>query len=282
MIKYAFFGSSRFSALALAELERLGVLPSCVVTTPDKPVGRKLIMTPTPVKEWALQRGIRVYDPARLDASFGELLRSEGCEVFIVASYGKILPVHIIDIPSRKTINIHPSLLPQYRGPAPLQASILDDTKDTGVTIMQIDEQVDHGPIIAQEKVTISEWPTYEDFEALMATKGARLLHSILNGWVAGSIKAADQDHSAATFTKKVTKEDGLIDLSADPYTNFRKIQAYHEWPQAYFMFDHKGKKIRVKVTTASFASGNLIIEKVIPEGSKEMDYASFRRGFSN
>ncbi|MDQ2933359.1 MAG: methionyl-tRNA formyltransferase, partial [bacterium] len=133
-IRFAFFGSSRFSILVLNDFERAGYIPVCVVTTPDKPQGRKLVITPNVVKTWAVERNIAVYDPAKLDEEFIEKLKKEVCDVFIVASYGKIIPALIIDLPRRKTLNIHPSLLPKYRGASPLQSAILDDAKATGVT----------------------------------------------------------------------------------------------------------------------------------------------------
>lgn len=112
----------------------------------------------------------------------------------------------------------------------------------------------------------------------MMARTGAKLLAEILTDWVAGKIPEKEQDHSSATYTKKIIKEDGLIDLEADPYLNFRKIQAYSTWPKAYFIL--KDRNIRVKITEASFTAGKLTIEKVIPEGSKELAYADFARGY--
>ena len=146
---------------------------------------------------------------------------------------------------------------------------------------MRIDEKMDHGPLVAQQEVVISEWSTYESFEDMMARTGAQLLAQILPEWVAGTIQEKEQDHTQATYTKKTIKTDGLIDLAGDVYLNFRKIQAYHEWPQAYFMQSHHGKDIRVKITSASFKDGQLTIEKVIPEGGKEMSYKDFQSGYS-
>ncbi len=281
--RFAYFGSSRLSAIVLDELEKLGFMPAIVVTTPDKPRGRHLEVTPNEVKEWATQRTIPVLHPAKLDSAFVETLKEAECDVFIVASYSKIMPKEVLDLPPRKALNIHPSLLPLYRGPAPLPAAMLDDAKRTGVTIMRIDEEVDHGPIVAQKEVAISEWPTYEDFEEQMAREGARLLTEILPGWVAGTVQEKEQDHSKATFTKKIAKEDGLIDVTdVSPEaqrTNFLKIQAFHQWPAAYFMADHAGKKIRVKVAKASWKDSALEIERVIPEGKKEMSYRDFKSG---
>lgn len=292
MIDFTFYGSSQFSIYVLDELAKLGFTPSVIVTTPDKPQGRKLVVTPNVVKTWAIEHKIKIYDPIKIDAAFIETLKSDPIigggskHVFVVASYGKILPKALIELPPRKTLNIHPSLLPQYRGASPLQAAILNDTKHTGVTIMRIDEQMDHGPIIAQKEIDAGEifeqWPTYEIFEEYMARDGARLLASILPDWVAGKITEKAQDHLAATYTKKSSKEDGLIDLTTgNPYDNFRKIQAYHQWPGGYFLITQGSREMKVKVTAASFTEGKLHIEKVIPEGAKEMSYQDFLSGYS-
>jgi methionyl-tRNA formyltransferase len=214
--------------------------------------------------------------------------------LFIVASYGKIIPNEIIEMPTHKTLNIHPSLLPQYRGASPLPTAILEDTKKTGITIMQLDKEMDHGPIVAQKEINLTdyfkEWPVYEDFEEFMAIEGAKLLAEILPDWVSGKISTQEQDHAKATYTKKITKEDGLINLSSEQlndtrsipqetaYAIFRKIQAFHEWPQAHFFIEREGKKIRVKITEASFENNTLNIKKVIPEGKKEMLYEDFMR----
>ncbi len=281
---FAFFGSSRLSVIVLDQLFGQGLMPKFVVTTPDKPIGRKQIITPNVVKQWATSKNIPVYDPVKLDQDFAKQIRdvseTASAQVFLVASYGKIIPTEIIDIPKNKTLNIHPSLLPQYRGPSPLPTAILEDTKKTGVSIMILDKEMDHGPIIAQKEITIDEWPTYEDFEENMAKEGARLFAEILPDWIEGKIAPKEQDHSKASYTKKITKEDAEIDLNANPYTNFRKIQAYHEWPQAFFFINHKDKKIRVKITEASYKEGKLTIQKVIPEGGKEMGYEDFLRGY--
>ena len=308
MINFTFFGSSRLSVIVLEELKKLGYVPSLIVTTPDKPHGRKLIMTPNVVKIWALEHNIKVLDPVKLDADFIASLKNisnkEALGLFIVASYGKIIPNEIIEMPEHKTLNIHPSLLPLYRGPSPLPTAILDDAKRTGVSIMQLDAEMDHGPIIARKDVLILRWPTYEEFEEMMAIVGAHVLVEILPDWVAGRITPEEQNHAQATYTKKITKEDAELSLSKEELKNtstistkkaydiFRKIQAYHQWPQAYFFIEHVGasdagsdpKKIRVKITDATFTgdneTGKLTINKVIPEGKKEMSYESFVQGY--
>lgn len=279
-IRFSFFGSSRMSVIVLDELKKQGLFPVSIITTPDKPQGRKQIMTANVTKQWAEENNIPFYHPSKFDEAFVEVLKKENVDVFIVASYGKILPDYIINLPQAKTLNIHPSLLPQYRGASPLQSVIIDDTKNTGVSIMRIDEQMDHGPIVAQEKVHVNEWPIYDDFEEDMARRGARLVAKILPNWISGRIPEQGQDHGKATYTKKFSKEDGLIDLSADPYSNFRKIQAFHTWPQAFFMHEHDSKSIRVKITEAIYQNEKLILKKVIPEGGKEITWEDFERGY--
>jgi methionyl-tRNA formyltransferase len=145
---------------------------------------------------------------------------------------------------------------------------------------MQIDEQMDHGPIVAERNIKVTEWPIYEEFESTMAIAGANLLAEILPDWEEGKIQAVEQNHEMATYTKKITKQDGLIDLDADPYTNFRKIQAYHDWPIAYFMIKHNNRDLKVKITQASYTDGALTIERAIPEGKKEMPFDDFKRGY--
>ncbi|MFA6314871.1 MAG: methionyl-tRNA formyltransferase [Candidatus Paceibacterota bacterium] len=278
MINFAFFGSSRFSIIVLDELEKAHMLPKCIVTTKDKPVGRKQILTPNVTKQWGVERNIKVFDSSPKE--LGPELANLNVDVFIVASYGRILPKSLLDIPKKQTLNIHPSLLPEYRGPSPLPTMMIDDVKETGVSIMVLDSEMDHGPIVAQKNVIVTEWPTYEKFEEMMAREGARLLVEILPKWMDGSVTALPQKHEYATYTKKVTKEDGLIDLSANPYTNFRKIQAYHSWPQAYFIYKRDGRSIRVKIIEASYKNDKLIIEKVLPEGAKIMSFADFQNGY--
>jgi len=287
-ITFLFFGSSTMSIYVLDELEKAGYLPAAVVTTPDKHVGRKQVLTPTPVKAWAIKKNIPVFAPQKLDAHFADTLKNTKADLFIVASYGKIIPETVLSIPPQQTLNVHPSLLPKYRGASPLQSAILNDDKHTGVTIMKIDALMDHGPIVAQKEIFVSEWPTYGEFEEMMAREGGKLLAEILPHWVAGKITEKEQDHASATSCPKFTKEDGEIHLNDDDYLNFRKIQAFNEWPQAYFFIEHSPtggsegahKKIRVKITRASFTDGKLDIQTVIPEGSKEMAYADFVRGY--
>lgn len=281
MNNITFFGSSEFSVFCLEELKKLGLLPVLIVTTPDQPTGRGLKLTPNVVKIWAEANNIACLAPEKLDSNFSSQLQIEQLNLFLVASYGKIIPKRIIDLPKHGTLNIHPSLLPKYRGPSPLQTQILEDKKKVGVTIMLIDEKIDHGPIVTQEKMEIANWPVkFENLEKLTAELGVKLLASILEAWIEGTTKGEEQNHEQATFTKKIEKADGLIDIvSGDPYQNFLKIQAYSTWPQTYFFFENDNKKIRVIIKDAEFKDSQLVLKRVLPEGKKEMSYEDFLRG---
>jgi len=286
-ISFAFFGSSRFSVIVLNELKHLGFVPKCIVTTADKPKGRKLILTPNEVKLWAFNNKVTCFDPESFDSIIERELAEQKCDVFVVASYGKIIPENIIALPTGKTLNIHPSLLPKYRGASPLQTAMLMDDKNTGITIMRIDEKMDHGPIVSQKGVIVDEWPPYDKFEEKMAKLGAQLLAETLSPWIKGDIQETPQDHANATYNKKSKKTDGLLEfdqekkrLVGDQYEIFRKIQAYHEWPQAYFLLTKNEKQIRIKIIEASYKDGETVIQKVLPEGSKAMSFADFKLGY--
>jgi methionyl-tRNA formyltransferase len=278
-IKIAFFGNSEFSLIVLEEMKKLGVIPDIVVTTIDKPQGRKMILTKTPTKIWAENNSIEYVEAVNLkDPKFLEKISDYN--LFIVASYGKIIPKEVIELPKYKTLNIHPSLLPKYRGPSPLQTQILNDEKDIGVSIMLIDEQVDHGAIISQKKVEIPNWPIgFNLLQETLAKNGSKMLVEILPKWIKGEIKETEQNHDDATFTKKVEKADGLIDISHDSYKNYLKILAYENWPNAYFETEKSEKKMRVIIKSAEYKDGLLNILRVVPEGKKEMDYKSFLNG---
>lgn len=282
--KFAFFGTSDFSVLVLDELKTEGLVPALVITSEDKPAGRKMKPTPPPVKIWAEKNSVEFLQQEKLkDEKFLSRLEKENFDFFLVASYGKILPKELIDLPKRKTLNIHPSLLPKLRGASPIQTAILNDEKETGISVMVVDELMDHGPILTSEKVEVPNWPPKTlELKKIMAKDGAKLLAKILPDWLDGKIKEVPQDESLVTFTKKIEKSDGLINLSDDPYLNYKKIQAYSDWPEAYFFADHAEKKIRVIIKEAEFKNGELKIIRILPEGKKEMSYEDFKRGIRN
>jgi len=295
-LKIAFFGTSNFSVFCLDEIKNLGILPSLIITSPDKPVGRKLILQPNPVKTWAIQNKINFLTPVKLDSETIYSLQSTAYDLFLVASYGKIIPKAVINLPKYQTLNIHPSLLPKYRGPSPLQAQILNGDKEVGISIMLIDEQVDHGSLVAQEKIILENILNFGELEKKLATEGAKLFVKILPDWVEGKIKTQEQNHNQATFTKKVEKMDGELDIiNGDPYKNYLKFLAYSDWPGTFFFVEKKHnlsghqndtlplangrERLRVIIKNSKYTDGKFIITKILPEGKKEMNYADFLRG---
>ena len=283
-LNIAFFGSPQIAVYVLNILKENGIIPGLIISQPDKPAGRKLKLTPPEAKVWAEENNISIFQPETLkDKEIVQAIINEGpWDIFIVAAYGKIIPRAVLDIPKYGTLNVHPSLLPKLRGASPIQSAILEEN-ETGVTIMLVDKKMDHGPILAQEKTPIEKiekWPPKTSkLEKITAEQGGRMLASVIPQWVAGKIKPQEQDHGTATFTKKITKQDGFIELDNDPEKNFRKIQAFDIWPRTYFFTERNNKKIRVIITDAELIDGKLIIKKVIPEGKKEMDYQSFLKG---
>lgn len=280
MISFTFFGTSDFSIYVLEALKSSGLLPTHIVTTPDTPQGRKLIITPPKVKTWAIENNIPFIQPDSLKSpEILEELKKYDSDVFVVASYGKIIPQTILDIPRHKTLNVHPSLLPRLRGSSPIQTAILEEEK-TGVTIMRLDDKMDHGPIVLQKELSDPNWrKDYTSVEKTLGEMGGKMLTEILPDWINGKITEKEQDHSKATITKKIEKTDGLISLDDDAEKNLRKIKAFGVWPSAYFFTQHKGKEIRVIVTDAEIVEGKLEIKKVIPESRKEMSYRDFLKG---
>ena len=218
-----------------------------------------------------------VFQPEKIDAEAIEKIAKEKADVFVVVGYGRILPQKLIDLPKHKTINIHTSLLPLYRGPTPIEAPILAGDKETGVTLMIIDEKVDHGPIIRQEKYALGDRETTPKLTKALFTRGGEILAEILPDWVSGKINTTEQDHTKATLTKKLKKEDGIIDLSSDPIENYRKFRAYAGWPRTFFFHNSK----RIIITKARLENDKFVIEKIIPESGKEIKYEDFNLRYS-
>lgn len=284
-LKIVFWGTSRFSVIVLNEMIHGGMFPSLIVTAPPRHKGRGMEMAPSEVKVWADGHNIRTIESE--DIKSEDFLNTLGLnwDLFIIASYGKIVPRNILDLPKQGTLNVHPSLLPKLRGASPIQSGILEDVPigsnhETGVTIMLIDEEVDHGPVVAQNNVIIPHWPPKgHDLEEILGRLGGHLLVETIPLWVAGVITPKEQDHGKATYTKKMTSGSGQVYLDDDPVRMYRKIRAFDTWPRAYFMTTRGDKEIRVVVTEAHLTDGALFLDRVIPEGKKEMSYQDFLRG---
>jgi methionyl-tRNA formyltransferase len=271
-MKIAFFGTPRFSCFVLDALDAAGYTPALIVTTPDRPAGRGLSLSQSPVKQWAIAHNIAVAQPPSLKTMNDELstITNSEWDLFIIAGYGKILPKEIVDLPKYGSLNVHPSLLPRFRGPSPIESQILQDEKEVGVSILVMDEQMDHGPILAQARITPEEWPLRtRELEDMLWTEGGDLLVESIPAYVDGTLKPEPQDHSLATTTSFMKKEDGELDLSADGYQNYLKFCAYDEWPGTFFFVDGK----RYKIKEAILENGLFEPRRVIPEGKKEQEW---------
>lgn len=291
-----FFGTSSFSIIVLDRLLEHGIKPTHIVTVPDKPSGRKLVMTPPPLKVWAEERGIPCLQFAKLNDEAVEALSALSPELFIVASYGKIIPKKVLDIPAKGALNVHPSLLPKYRGAAPLQTSILNDDRETGVCIIQMDELMDHGPIVAKKAVEILPWPpSMTEIEKILGEAGADILAKCIPHFLNGTAELEEQNHDLATFTKKIEKEDGHIELDPSSletgvisgkagYDAYLKYQALEQWPGIFFFINKHGADMRVKVKGASWNEGasELSLLSLVPEGKKEMGWKDFANFLKN
>lgn len=279
-IKIAFFGTSEFSVFVLEALKEKDFLPNIVITQPDKPKGRKMSITPPPVKTWAIENKIDFIQPEKLEESLAKDLQKRKINVCLLASYGKIIPSFLLNATIGKILNVHPSLLPKYRGASPIQTEILNDDSSAGVTIIRLDESMDHGPIVAQKAIEIKNWPIKTlELKKILGGAGGEILADILPKWLKGEILEKVQDEKLATFTRKFEKSDGLIDLKEDGKKNYLKFCALSESPGTFFFTEKAGKKIRVVIKEAILEDGKFIPTKVVPEGKKEMGYEDFLRG---
>jgi len=284
-IRFAFFGTPELACVFLDDLETSGLVPSLVVTTPDKARGRGMEVTSPPVKTWAQKRNIPVIQPEDFD-EIPEALKEDIFDVFVVIYYGKLLPRTVLGIPKHGVLNIHFSLLPRWRGTSPVRAAIANDDKEVGTSIILLDERIDHGPLIAQKRIAVPEWPPKASaLEEEATLESAKLLIDMLPSWLAGDIEAREQNHDIATLCPAYTKEDGLLDLNGDPYRNLLKIRAFDTTVGTHSFFERPStnsgqaaKRIRVGIVDAHIENGKLVIDRVKPEGKKEMGYEEFAR----
>ncbi|MDI6603134.1 MAG: methionyl-tRNA formyltransferase [Patescibacteria group bacterium] len=307
--KIIFMGTSEFGAIILEGLINSEYKPILVATAPDKPIGRKQILTPPPVKILAEKYKISVVQPERI-LNLKSLILNLKPDLIVVAAYGQILPKEILEIPKFGCLNLHPSLLPRWRGPSPIQYTILNGDETTGVTIILMDEKMDHGPILAQQELKFSisnlEFSNLHDKLAELETE---LLLKTIPKWIKGEIKPKPQDESKTTYTKILTREDGKIDWKKSAEDLERQIRAFNPWPGTFTFWEIiRGKLLRIKIfkakvfqspTGKTFPIGKvlivpqnkvgvqctkdfLLIEKLQLEGRKPMESEEFLRGHPN
>jgi methionyl-tRNA formyltransferase len=278
-IKFAFFGTGDIARFVLEELVSAKLYPSLVVTAPDSQKGRGLACSPSPVGILAENVALPLLKPEKLHEEAVAELQKTPWDLFVVADYGALLRKNVLDIPRRGILNMHPSLLPRLRGPSPIRSAILTDEKQTGVTIMVLDEEMDHGPIVAQRRVPVEPWPPRASvLEEVLAREGGKLLADMIPLWVNEEIEAHPQNHDVATYSRKFEKRDGEIRFLDDPWENLLKIRAYEGWPTAYAFFERDGKQIRVQLLEAHVANNVLVLDTVRPEGKNTMSYSEFVR----
>lgn len=244
-MKIVFFGTSNIALPVLERLARENEI-AAVVTQPDAPTGRKQEMSESPVSVLATELKVKMLKPATVKNN--TLLRLElmniNADVFIVVSYGKIIPSDILSIPPHGVLNIHPSLLPKYRGATPIRGPLLKGDFLTGTSIMVMDEEMDHGPILAQEKVSIDPSDNYISLEQRLARASAELISRVLPEYILGKLQPTPQNHEKATYTTILKKEDGRIDWTKTAQQIYNQFRAYYPWPGIWTTWNRKKLKI--------------------------------------
>jgi len=272
--KIIFIGTSSFAITTLEELIENNYEILAVITAPDKPVGRKQEVIPSPVKEIALKYNLLILQPKKI-AEIEKKIHELKPDLILVSSYGQMIPKSILDIPKKKSLNLHPSLLPKYRGASPIQTAILNGEKTTGITIMKIDEKMDHGSIIAQQETDIKPDDTYESLESRLSEEITKLLIEILPRYFKNKIKPKIQDEDNATYTKILTRDDGRIDLKENVQKIERKVRAFYPWPGTWTEINNQ----RIKILKVKIKDGFLFLELIQPAGKKPMTGEEFFRG---
>lgn len=245
MLNIIFAGTPEFAAVALKKLIHSSHKIIAVYTQPDRPSGRGLKLTASPVKELAIATQLPLYQPASLKSEYEQqILADLHADVMVVAAYGLLLPTAVLQAPRLGCINIHPSLLPRWRGAAPIQRTIYAGDTKTGVTIMQMDEGLDTGPMLLQHEYTLAVDETSQTLHDKMAVLGAESLLEALNLLAQNKLVATPQDNKLATYAQKISKEEALIDWQQPAMELEHEIRAFNPWPVAYTSW--QGQNLRI------------------------------------
>ena len=244
-MRIVFMGTPDFSVGTLEAVVAAGHEVACVVTQPDKPRGRGKELQPTPVKEAAQRHGLPVYQPAKIrDPEAVEKIRSFQPDVIVVVAFGQIIPQQILDIPRYGCINVHASLLPKYRGAAPIQWAVINGEKESGVTTMQMDEGLDTGDMLLKTTIVLDEKETGGSLHDKLSDAGAKLCVETLKRLEEGSIQPEKQGESPTEYARMLNKAMGAIDWNQDAVSIERLIRGLNPWPSAYTTWDNKTMKI--------------------------------------
>lgn len=299
-MRIIFMGTPDFSVGTLKALKEAGHDIVLAVTQPDKPKGRGKTVQFTPVKEAAVEMGIEVYQPRRVrEPECVEYLRKYNPDLIVVVAFGQILPKEILDMPKYCCVNVHASLLPKYRGAAPIQWAVINGEKISGVTTMRMDEGLDTGDMIMKEEVVLAEDETAGSLFEKLSVTGAQLCVRTVEAIENGTAVYTPQDHSAATHTTMIRKQFGKIDWTMPAGQIECLVRGLNPWPSAYTKLDGKTMKIwkaavlpedtdAAAGTVASVSKteisvqtgkGQLVLQEVQLEGKKRMDCGAFLRG---
>lgn len=301
MLRVVFFGTPDFAVIplkALAQDPRYELVG--VVTQPDRPVGRNRVLTPPPVKVAALDLGIPVLQPETLrDPAAYEQLAALNYDVGVVAAYGEILRKNVLELPRLGYVNIHPSLLPLYRGPAPINGAILAGDTETGVSVMLLERKMDAGPLLAQARVALTGQERAGEFTFEMFELGSKMMCDAIEQYANGQLVPTPQDDSLATFTHMISKSDGIVDWQQSAAQIERMTRAYDPWPGVVTTFREQPLKILAAKVHADWqgqaapgqlleygnglavATGNGLLELVTvqPAGKRPIAASEWRRG---
>lgn len=298
-------GTPEFAVPCLQSLLDAGYPVKLVVTQPDKPVGRKQVLTPPPVKSLAEKYGIEVFQPSKI-RNVPEVyakLKAVEADLFVVVAYGKILPQEVLDLPKRGCINVHASLLPKYRGSAPIQWCLVNGETETGVTTMLMDAGMDTGDMLLKRSLSIAEDETGISLSLKLSQLGSELLLETLPGYLSGDIHPEAQDAAQATSIPLLKKEHGRLDWEHSAQALYHRIQGLKPWPETFTLF--RGKPLKIKEaqvyrgpeldvepllpgSVAKIGKQSLLIQtgegllevlRVHPADSKEMAGGDFARG---
>lgn len=298
-MKVLFMGTPEIAATVLSSLLDGGLEVVGCVSQPDRPKGRGMVLTPPPVKVLAEERGIPVFQPESLkDGALLPVLASLSPDVIAVVAYGKILPEYILSYPKYGCVNLHVSLLPKYRGAAPMQRAVMNGDQETGVTTMMMDAGLDTGDILLVEKFPIGDTDTFETVHDTSARIGGPLLCRTLLGLLDGSVTPTKQNHSDATYAEKITKEECAIDFTLPARVLDARIRGLSPIPLAYTRMPN-GKLLKVVCASpcegrgrageilraerdgvvVACGEGALLLRTVLPEGKGKMSAADLLRG---
>ena len=306
MVRIAFFGTPEFALPTLSRLVESSHSVVAVVTQPDRPRGRGQKTSTSPIKTFALKHQLNVFNPTQLkEGKFRQLLSDTKPDLGVIAAYGQILPDELLKLPRYGFINVHASLLPDYRGAAPIQRAILDGRSETGITIMRVVSDLDAGPILATSSRPITLKENALEVEQALAAMGAKLLTETIDQALPGQLQEQPQNHNAANYAHRLKKADGLIDWEAPAMSIHNKIRALHPWPHAFTYWDqnrylilesapplHPPEK-QAKQSPGQVVAANskvlmvntgdsvgLSILKIQPEGRRPMSIRDFVSGY--